>query len=198
MPYSDSPSLRLRRLSLTSPPPISRRLILPQAHGQIFHPPTACRMTVSCSFSLPCMGFFFTFPSRYFFTIGHPGVFSLTRWSSPIHTGFHVPHATRDKGPGFLFHCSHATHFSDTGLSPSMVQDSAASLIRVESYPLSWIDPSFMGNHDRPLPTTPTSTTGGRFRLFPLRSPLLRESLLLSSPPATKMFQFTGFSLFLL
>ena len=101
MPYSDSPSLRLRRLSLTSPPPISRRLILPQAHGQIFHPPTACRMTVSCSFSLPCMGFFFTFPSRYFFTIGHPGVFSLTRWSSPIHTGFHVPHATRDKGPVF-------------------------------------------------------------------------------------------------
>ena len=103
MPYSDSPSLRLRRLSLTLPPPISRRLILPQAHGQIFHPPTACRMTVSCSFSLPCMGFFFTFPSRYFFTIGHPGVFSLTRWSSPIHTGFHVPHATRDKGPVFCF-----------------------------------------------------------------------------------------------
>jgi hypothetical protein len=31
------------------------------------------------------------------FTIGHPGVFSLTRWSSLIHTGFHVPHATRDK-----------------------------------------------------------------------------------------------------
>lgn len=96
-PFSDSPSLRLRIFSLTSPPPISRRLILPQAHGQIFHPPTACRMTVSCSLSLPDMGFFFTFPSRYFFTIGHPGVFSLTRWSSLIHTGFHVPHATRDK-----------------------------------------------------------------------------------------------------
>ena len=38
----------------------------------------------------------FTFPSRYCFTIGHPRVFSLTRWSSQIHTGFHVPHATRD------------------------------------------------------------------------------------------------------
>ena len=28
------------------------------------------------------------------------------------------------------------------------------------------------------------------FRLFPVRSPLLRESLLLSFPSATKMFQF--------
>ena len=33
------------------------------------------------------------------------------------------------------------------------------------------------------------------FRLFPLRSPLLRESLLLFLPLATKMFQFTRFSL---
>ena len=45
----------------------------------------------------PLQGFFFTFPSRYYFTIGDSGVFSLTRWSSQIHTGFHVPHATRDK-----------------------------------------------------------------------------------------------------
>ena len=30
------------------------------------------------------------------------------------------------------------------------------------------------------------------FGLFPLRSPLLRESLLISLPPATKMFQFAG------
>jgi hypothetical protein len=39
-------------------------------------------------------------------------------------------------------------------------------------------------------PTTPTQS---RFGLFPLRSPLLRESLLFSFPPATKMFQFAGF-----
>jgi len=31
-----------------------------------------------------------------------------------------------------------------------------------------------------------------RFRLLPVRSPLLGESLLLSSPPGTKMFQFPG------
>lgn len=50
----------------------------------------------------PLQGFFFTFPSRYYFTIGHPKVFSLTRWSSLIHTGFHVPHATRDKNSFYL------------------------------------------------------------------------------------------------
>ena len=34
-----------------------------------------------------------------------------------------------------------------------------------------------------------------RFRLFPFRSPLLRESLLLSSPQGTEMFQFPWFPL---
>ena len=33
-----------------------------------------------------------------------------------------------------------------------------------------------------------------RFRLFPVRSPLLRESLLFSFPGVTKMFQFTPFA----
>ena len=33
-----------------------------------------------------------------------------------------------------------------------------------------------------------------RFGLFPFRSPLLRESLLFSLPPGTKMFQFPGLS----
>src|SRR5439155_4247796 len=37
----------------------------------------------------------------------------------------------------------------------------------------------------RPQAVTPT-----RFRLFPFRSPLLRESIFLSLPPATKMFHF--------
>ena len=32
------------------------------------------------------------------------------------------------------------------------------------------------------------------FRLFPLRSPLLRESIFLSLPTATKMFQFAAFA----
>ncbi len=38
----------------------------------------------------------FTFPSRYWFTIGLWGVFSLTGWSRQIHTGFLVSRATQD------------------------------------------------------------------------------------------------------
>ena len=38
----------------------------------------------------------------------------------------------------------------------------------------------------------PTTPMLDRFGLFPFRSPLLRESLLFSFPPATKMFQFAG------
>ena len=41
-------------------------------------------------------GVLFTFPSRYLFTIGHPVVFSLGRWSSLFLTGFHVARDTLD------------------------------------------------------------------------------------------------------
>src|SRR5512144_986735 len=41
----------------------------------------------------------FTFPSRYWFTIGRWLVFSLGRWSSQIPTRFHVPRGTRDLNP---------------------------------------------------------------------------------------------------
>ena len=49
-------------------------------------------------------------------------------------------------------------------------------------------------------PTTPNrqrhqALTPARFRLIPFRSPLLRESLLLSSPRGTQMFQFPRFPL---
>ncbi len=48
---------------LTWPLPISRRLILQQARGQRFNsPPTACKLTVSSSISLPCNGLFSPFP----------------------------------------------------------------------------------------------------------------------------------------
>ena len=49
-------------------------------------------------------------------------------------------------------------------------------------------------------PTTPNwqrhqALTPVRFRLIPFRSPLLRESLLLSFPRGTEMFQFPRFPL---
>ena len=43
--------------------------------------------------------------------------------------------------------------------------------------------------HLRP-PTTPAAPRRRRFGLLPFRSPLLRESIFLSSPAGTKMFQF--------
>ncbi len=39
-------------------------------------------------------GVLFTFPSRYFFTIGHQLVFSLGRWSSQLPTRFLVSRGT--------------------------------------------------------------------------------------------------------
>lgn len=121
-----------RCFSLTTPLTISRRLILQQAHGQVFkyllkykNKPSHCLTAYGFMFYFtPLSRFFFTVPSQYYFTIGHLGIFSLTRWSSQIHTGFHVPHATRDKKKKMF--C-----FLITGLSLSMVQDSAASSNRI-------------------------------------------------------------------
>ena len=67
---------------------------------------------VSGSFHSP-LGVLFTFPSRYWFTIGRTLIFSLGEWSPQIPTGFHVPDGTQELiqkvGP-----------LSLTGLSPSM------------------------------------------------------------------------------
>ena len=88
-------------LCFNLPLTISRRLILQQARRQtICRPSTACKFMVSCSFHSP-PEVLFTFPSRYYFTIGHLGIFSLTRWSSQIHKGFHVPQATWDTFESF-------------------------------------------------------------------------------------------------
>ena len=57
---------------------------------------------------------------------------------------------------------------------------------RLQGYHLLW--PDFPDCSTRPRWIT---TTG----LFPFRSPLLRESRLISIPPVTEMFQFTGFAL---
>ena len=95
-PFSDSLSLRLRLPTLTSHANVTRRFILQKARR---HPSIGLRLLVSTRFqvlfhSAPAV--LFTFPSRYCFTIGRQGVFSLTRWSWQIHTGFLVSRATRD------------------------------------------------------------------------------------------------------
>jgi hypothetical protein len=44
----------------------------------------------------PLAGVLFTFPSRYWFTIGCQVVFSLIQWSGRIHAEFHVHRITWD------------------------------------------------------------------------------------------------------
>ena len=48
----------------------------------------------------PLTAVLFTFPSRYSFTVGCQGVFSLIRWSGQIRAEFHVHRATWDTPRG--------------------------------------------------------------------------------------------------
>ena len=99
-------------------------------------------------------------------------VFSLTGWCRQIHTGFLRSRATQES--------QWATFRTPTGLSPSMALLSRQLRLRRVTHVTS--------------PTTPMQPRPHRFRLFPVRSPLLGESLLFSLPPGTEMFQFSGFA----
>ena len=114
----------------------------------------------------------FTFPSRYLFTIGLSGVFSLTGWSRWIQTGFLVSRLTQDTTKSILTYVYKTVTFYGRTF---------------QSVPL----------HEHKLqrgPTTPILPKQYRFGLFPVRSPLLRESRLFSFPAGTKMFQFPAFA----
>ena len=60
-------------------------------------------------------GVLFTIPSRYYYTIGHQGVFRLSRWSCQIHTKFHESRATWEQQQTSDRH-------TPTGVSPSTLQ----------------------------------------------------------------------------
>ena len=114
-------------------------------------------------------GVLFTFPSRYSFAIGHWVVFRLTGWSPHIRPGFHVSRPTLDT--------TMLTQFSLTGLSPSLAGFPKTFLLTLSNH--------VCGPNPR--------VHAPWFGLFRVRSPLLAESMFLSLPPATKMFQFAGF-----
>ncbi len=119
------------------------------------------------------LGVLFTFPSRYLFTIGHGRVFSLARWCWQLPTGFPRSRGTQGHPRG---HAPYAYRtFTFYGAAFQTASTSAC-------------DPVWGG------PTTPVWPKPHRFGLFPVRSPLLRESLLLSFPPGTEMFHFPRFA----
>ena len=73
----------------------------------------------------PLSGVLFAFPSRYWFTIGQSGVFSLGGWSPHVQTRFHVPRLT---------------HFS------------SRQPFRIQGYHLLW--PAFPGHFARTMQTS--------------------------------------------
>src|SRR6185437_6590946 len=172
---------------LTSPHTVTRRLILQKARGHFTpargrHAPTACRHTVSGTISRPLTGVLFTFPSRYWFTIGHQGVFRLRGWSPRIHTEFLGLRATWE-------HARESCEFRVRGYHPLWQRFPAPSATHT-------ICNSPPGRQSRLSgPSTPATQrlpaiTRDWFGLFPFRSPLLGESRLLSLPAGTEMFHF--------
>ncbi len=131
-------------------------------------------------------GVLFTIPSRYSSAIGHQGIFRLTGWSRPIHTGFHEPRATRDRHPQ---HTSQTAYGAIT-LSGRPFAERSANPRRTP--------PAVRQNSDdtvpQPRPRNPcrVSHTNG-LATIRFRSPLLTESLLFSSPAGTEMFHFPAF-----
>ncbi len=132
-------------------------------------------------------GVLFTFPSRYLCTIGQQVVFSLILWSGQIPTGFHVPRGTREISPGspILFAYGAITLYG---------WPFQAILLRIR-----FVTSRLSCITARLTPTTPhrqrmQPLTPMRFRLFPVRSPLLRESHSVSFPQGTEMFHFPWFA----
>jgi hypothetical protein len=119
-------------------------------------------------------GVLFTFPSRYSFTIGRGRVFSLGGWSPQIQPGLLEPQPTRVP----VSH--HMPRFAYRALTCYGGPFQAASTHMTHSAGQA---PHRPHNPERQAP---------RFGLLPVRSPLLRESRLISLPPGTEMFQFPG------
>ena len=147
-------------------------------------PPTACRHTVSGTISLPSQGFFSPFPhgtgslsvAGTYLALGDgpPGFPQGSTCPAVLRNQTREPLSFRLRG----FH----------PVSPTIPDRSARRSVSNSPAPLQ-------RHHVRPcntLDTTPAGLTYRRFRLFPVRSPLLGESLLLSVPPGTEMVHFPG------
>ena len=124
------------------------------------------------------LGVLFTFPSRYWFAIGHRRVFSLGGWSPLLRTGFHVPGPTRGRA-------SEATRIRVRGshpLRPAFPCRSASVWLcdsARESRLSGWLAPQ---------PPRSNALSLARARVWALvrfRSPLLPESWLISFPRGT-------------
>ena len=149
-----------------SPRTATRWLILQKARR---HGSWPLRLLVGARFQVlfhSPPGVLFTFPSRYWFAIGHWRVLRLGGWSPLLPTGFHVSGGTRVPGGG------------DRGSAYG-----ALTLYRRPSHavplPRSFVTAQCL------VPRPRRGLRSRRFGLFPVRSPLLGESRLISLPPGT-------------
>ena len=174
-PCSGSLSLRVRASTpLASPATATRRFIMQKARRhRTMAAPTACRRMVSGTVSLPSSGCFSPFPHG-------------TRALSVSREYLALP-----DGPG---------GFTQGSTCPALLRMTEGhARLRVRScHPLRRRFPAASPHLARSrvpvlLPRA-RHEDGARFGLFPVRSPLLGESLLFSLPGGTKMFQFPPFA----
>ena len=115
----------------------------------------------------------FTFPSRYWFAIGLPGVFSLAGWARQIRAGLLVPRVTQDTTRPHLCSC--------TGFSPSTTELSRSFHSTSECHGVVLLPRMCIATHAVWALPRSLATTGGIISLFSL-------------PAGTKMFQFPAFA----
>ena len=150
--------------------------------------PTACRHTVSGTISLSLPEYFSPFPH---------GTCSLSVVEEYLALGGGPPRFRQNSTCSAVLGnaAQRASSLSPTGLLPSPAPLSRGVRLAEEV---------FYSSRAPSHPPTAPHYTGqinddgllrkDRFRLLPVRSPLLREWLLLSVPAVTEMFQFTAFA----
>ena len=134
---------------------------------------TACRHTVSGSISLLYSRFFSPFPHGTSSLSVSEEYLALPDGSGRFRQDFTCP--------ALLRILLSRKHISCTGLSPILL-----------AFPNHSTNPLFQCRS----PTTPQLPKQPWFGLFPVRSPLLRKSLLFSFPAPTQMFQFSALAHF--
>lgn len=129
----------------------------------------------------------FNFPSRYLFSIGLVGIFSLG-WSLPpvLAQYFQTTRLSRAIG-------------GETRTRPYGALTLCGQRDNVQYHTSNRSGPPLDRSHTRHRSQTgyPISVGGAcslRAELFPFQSPLLRESLLVSFPPRNDMLKFWGYS----